>query len=330
MYGSLSGIRRGSRRPSPTQYQRQAAALSAQLNAQQRIATARHLADSFQAILQLHRQVFPSAQRPVASPPPPVDQAAIRKHHLQQQLRGVGLFNRAERKKRRHAAEQVALWEVTERSQRLEQQRHDWQCSLDEGWARLCANDPNAVLPTLEDAFADNEAPAVAVAVDGGEVSLVVLVPGVEAVPDSWPSVTAANNISLRRLGKRERADYHTIMVCGHVLATIREAFAVAPGLVAARVVALRVGAIDAYGRPRLECLMLGRTTRAALAPVLWDQVDAVAIVNDTFTDRRIVQDGRTRELHALDLAAEPDVAALIGQIDLSSLTRPTRFGHGS
>ncbi|SNS69232.1 hypothetical protein SAMN06893096_106234 [Geodermatophilus pulveris] len=44
----------------------------------------------------------------------------------------------------------------------------------------------------------------------------------------------------------------------GHALVTIKEALAVAPGIQWVRLIALRHAAADAYGRPRLECLLAG------------------------------------------------------------------------
>jgi hypothetical protein len=57
-------------------------------------------------------------------------------------------------------------------------QRAQLQHQLDERWSQLRGNDPEVVLATLAEAFEDNEAPAAAVAVDGAELDLVVLVPG--------------------------------------------------------------------------------------------------------------------------------------------------------
>src|SRR5579872_1553174 len=58
-------------------------------------------------------------------------------------------------------------------------QQAQWQQVLDHHWQFLCRNDPDAVLRTLAEAFEDNEAACAAVGIDGGEVSLVLLVPPV-------------------------------------------------------------------------------------------------------------------------------------------------------
>src|ERR671936_218685 len=61
-------------------------------------------------------------------------------------------------------------------------------------------------------------------------------------------------------------SDCYTLFVCGQVLVTVREAFAVAPGIRSARVAALRIDARDAYGQPKVSCLLAVRFEREGLA----------------------------------------------------------------
>ena len=61
-------------------------------------------------------------------------------------------------------------------------------------------------------------------------------------------------------------------LVAGYVLVTIREAFAVAPSLVATRVAVVRASEPDAYGLRRLECLLAARFARQALTGIRWDE----------------------------------------------------------
>ena len=95
------------------------------------------------------------------------------------------------------------------------------------------------MLLTLNEAFADNEAAASAVGVDGREVTMLVLVPGDSQIPQRKPTVTPAGNLSLKKLTKTEIADFYKELVFGHAVVTLREAFAVAPGIQSARIVAL-------------------------------------------------------------------------------------------
>jgi restriction endonuclease Mrr len=158
--------------------------------------------------------------------------------------------------------------EITARCAAQDAERANVQKALNEAWAALTANEPDVVLSTLEEAFEDNEAPAAAVGVANGEASLVVLVPSTDALPERRPTVTDAGNLSLRKLTKSDKADLYKLLVAGYVLVTIREAFAVAPSLVATRVAVLRASVPDAYGARRLECLLAARFTRQALAGI--------------------------------------------------------------
>jgi hypothetical protein len=206
---------------------------------------------TFQHILTLHRTEFPPAVRSAAPPPAQPDRSQIYAHYERLALQGIGRFKRAEREQ---ARQQAAAWTEAELHRQWNEQvhqHHQAQAYLDQMWQQLCANTPDVVLDTLQGAFEDNEAPSAALSVDGNEVSLALLVPGIdEVVPERWPTTTQAGNLSFKKLAERERSDYYTLFVCAQVLVTIREAFAVAPGIQTARVTALRIDGHSIYGAP--------------------------------------------------------------------------------
>ncbi|MEV6370441.1 DUF4236 domain-containing protein [Micromonospora musae] len=325
-YSSIGGGARRSGRsrgatPSTAAYQRQLVAQQRQAAQAQRAEEAQHLAQAFLRILALHRVEFPTATRPIAPPPAPPERSSIYKHYEQHALAGIGLFDRS---KRAAAKQQAAQWTEAETQRqwadRLQQQAA-WQQHLDQRWQQLCVNVPDVVIETLEEAFEDNEAPSAAVGVTGSEVSLVVLVPGVDhVVPDRMPTTAQAGNLSLRKLPQRDRADYYKQFISGQILVTIREAIAVAPAIESARVAVLRHDGADSYGRPRMSCLLAVKIHRRALNGVHWDTADAVAIVNDTNSELLQNPRPRTGDPQPLDLAAEPALAALINAVDLTEL----------
>jgi hypothetical protein len=231
----------------------------------------------------------------------------------------VSVFRPHERAEAKQAAAAAAEAEILATRRWRETQRHQRQIYLDQQWQALCANDPDTVLQTLAEAFEDNEAPAVAVGVEGTEVSLVVEVPGLDVIPDRMPEKTAVGNVAMPKMTKTARADYYKLMLCGHLLATLRETFAVGPGLASARVAVVRLSPFDAYGKRHPDCLLAARFTRSALSGVRWDLADAARIVNDTATDLHIRQRGQTSELLPLDLSDEPALAALLAACDLKS-----------
>jgi hypothetical protein len=176
-------------------------------------------------------------------------------------------------------------------------------------------------MDTLDEAFEDNEAPSAAVGVDGSEVSLVVLLAPVdEAVPTHMPTRTAAGNLSLKKLTQREKADYYKIFASGHLLVTVREAFAVAPGIASARIAAMRNDGLDADGKPRVCCLLAARFERTAFEQVQWVAADAPTIVNDIATELAANQRGRSKELTPVDLTQEPALEQLVQAVDLTEL----------
>ena len=267
---------------------------------------AQRLAAIFTEILNVHRQQFPPAQPPAAPRPELPDEGQLRSRHEHAALQGIGWFKRAERATARQHAAEAAAAELAALRQQAETATAHAQAELDEQWAQLLANDPDTLIATLAKAFEDNEAPAAPIGVDGDEVSLTVLVPADSAVPERMPATTPAGNLMLRKLPKGKRAAAYTLLVAGRLPVTLRETFAVAPGINAARVLALRDGGTDAYGKPRLECLLAGRWTRAGFEGVRWQDADAGAILQDTAAD--LTANVRRSQLQPIDLSKEPQI----------------------
>jgi hypothetical protein len=325
LYKSVGGQRR---RRSSDSGKATIAARRRQLAQAAKLAEAQQLLAAFQAVIALHRaEPFP-VEPPVAPNSPPVNDEEIHRRYIKDALVGIGLFKRAERASARSLATARAEVEIAAEHARVEEERGRIQAQLDERWRALCSNDPDSVLATICEAFEDNEAPAAAVAVEADEVTIVVLVPGPEAIPERMPQKTAAGNLSMPRLPKAARAAFYTQMVCGHLLATLRETFAVAPGINSVRAAAIRLSEFDAYGKPHPECLIAARFVRQALDGVQWATAEAGRIVVDTSTDLLIRSRGQARELLPLDLSREPQLAALLDALDLEDLAEPGHHAH--
>jgi hypothetical protein len=317
-YTPLGGGRRpAARRPSAGSYQRQ---LTVSPAAAAKAEEAQRLAGLFQELLAIHRESFAPAQPPVAPPPPAPDAAGVHERHRTAALDGIGLFSFGARAAAKEQAARAADTELRALAEQGRRQQAEYQAALDAWWAALLRNDPGTVLGTLAEAFEDNEAAAAPVGVDGDEVSVVVLAPDESVVPERMPGRTASGNLTLRKLRKGERSALYTQAVMGHVLVTIKEALAVAPGIEHLRVVALRRAGTDAYGRPRTECVLAGRWTRRALQGVAWRTADAVTVAQDT-ADELLVKLRGGKVLQPLDLDRHPDIRELLGVVDLEELT---------
>ncbi|MGY1777071.1 DUF4236 domain-containing protein [Geodermatophilus sp. SYSU D00804] len=306
-------------RPSPAAYQRQLAAAARAAEEAAKEEEARRLAAMFAELLSVHRAEFDRTRHPVAPPAPEPDVDAVRARHREAATAGLGLFQRAAKEAARRQADVAAEAEIAALRQEAQRQQADLQARLDEWWWALSTNDPDTVIAALAEAFEDNEAAAAPLGVDGDEVALVVLAPPETVVPERMPATTQAGNLSLRKLPKGERAQLYTEAVMGHVLVTLKEALAVAPAIRSARVVALRAAGTDAYGRPRLDCLLAGHWTRAALTGVQWSTADASTIARDTAAE--LLVDVKAKELRPLDLTGQPGLQALLDVVDVDELT---------
>lgn len=315
--GSAARSNRGAR-PAPG-----SPAVDRQLDAAHRAASkyaeAEWLREELRAIFDLHRTDFPAAQRPVAAAPA-VDAESIRQAHLARARAGVSVFAFRERKAALARAEEQAAAEVRQQQAAAESARADLQRAYDQWWQDLMAGDPDVTLARLAAAFEDNEAAAAAVGIEGAEAALVVVVPAPDELPQRYPTATQAGNLSLKRFTKTEAAELYQHAVFGHMVSTVREAFAEAPALAAAQIVAVRATAPDAYGRRRVELLAAGTCARAALDSVLWADADSVQVFHDCFTEHVYVEKGVTAALQPIDPATEPGLAPLLERIDLADL----------
>lgn len=125
------------------------------------------------------------------------------------------------------------------------------------------------------------------------EAQLALLAPDLAALPERHPTTTAAGNLSLKKLTKGEMADLYKQLVAGLVLATAKEAFAVAPGVTEIRIAVLRNTPADAYGKIRPEAILAARLARAALNGVRWTRADALTILNEISSELVTRHEGR-------------------------------------
>lgn len=316
LYHSVGGGR-GGRGTDPSRTS--IAAHERQLRQAEKLEQAQELLTALNSIINLHREEFTLATAPIVPAPKPVNYSEILHRHEQEALRGVKFFHRSARVSARAEAGKAATLEAEVESAKQRQEHAELQRQLDEQWHRLLANDPDTVFATLTEAFEDNEAPAAVAGVDHGEVSVVVMVPDLDVIPERMPEITDAGNVSLRKMTKSMRNSFYLLLVCGHVLVTVRETLAVAPGIRSVRVVVVRGTPPNAYGMRGIECLLAAVFTRDALERIQWDVAHAAMIVNDASTELCIWQ-GAADELRPLDLSDEPALTELLQAVDLEEL----------
>lgn len=296
------GGRRG-RRPALSQYEREQ-------RAAQRAQELQALAARVEHLLSLHRQEFPPARPPVAPPARPVDEKEIERRWLRRERAGIPWFRRRERRAARERARAAAAREIAQERRRREEEREALQRELDEHWRLLCANDPPTVLETLEAAFADNEAPAAPIDCENGRATVVLLVEGEELVPERVPTLTPTGRPTTRKLSQTDRNRFYRSWIFSNVLVTAKEAFAVAPGLAAVTVVALR-RETNPFGETRLSALYAGTFSRDRFERLDFsrdDVLDAPLYAEEV----RLETKGRTMAVRPLDLDKHPDLKDLV------------------
>ncbi len=212
-----------------------------------------------------------------------------------QSLKGIGVFERQARTAARLAArEQAEVWAI-DLMALAEAERKNSQEQIDLHWAKLHGNDPDTVVAALSARFTAAARPVRVHGVADGEAGLLTTVAGPDSVPDAKPAVTPSGAATLHKVNKTERAAMYQQLVASYVLLAAKEAMAIAPGLIAVRVIA-----VDGTGTP----LVAARLRRDALNAADW-RAGAWHVLHCIDPDARSDARGRTGELRTIDLRAD-------------------------
>lgn len=297
--------------------------VSAQLARPSKIEEGAAIAAVLQHLQHLHEHVFPAAEAPRVPPPSVEGQEQILAAHQREARRGLSVFSRKKRRLADEAARWAAFHEIEHRWAAAKTDHETRQQAADDWWGRLNACDPDTVWDQLGRAFADNEAAAAPLAVHDRHVDLAVLLPPVSALPPKMPGVTAAGNPSLRKMTKAQTALWYQVLAAGFILTTADEAFAVAPGLRSATLIALRPPD-DPDLITAAECVVACTVHRDNLvgSPRRGPSPD---VLTQVATELLVSPDGRSGAWKPLDLRDQPDLQAVIDKVDLDQLRPPPR-----
>jgi hypothetical protein len=110
-------------------------------------------------VLTAHRRTFPTATRPIAPPPTPVDRRRVFAEVWSRRKHGIPFHRLRERRLARETAEAETETRVRELQAAAEAQAASQQAALDEEWALLLKNDGHTVMAALEEAFEKGRRP---------------------------------------------------------------------------------------------------------------------------------------------------------------------------
>lgn len=282
--------------------------------ASERAEQAAEMAELEHRLTSFHLHPFGTARAPVAPPPEPVDEAALLGEHRARERAGFGpLAFTARRAAKARAAGTAAAAAQAETTCRADE-RTELQQRLDAGWARLLANEPKTVLTVLETAFADNEAPAAPIDCAEGRASVVILADPLSAIPVRKRAVTPSGVPTLHQRTKTERCQLYLAYLASTVLATVKEAFAVAPRLAEVAVLVVHQDLAAASPQDYVTAVYAGRFPRSRYEGRDWAALD---VVEELYTapDALLRRVGQTGELAPLELSDEPELTAVMAEL---------------
>lgn len=265
-------------------------------------------------LVSVHLEEFPMAQPQQAPPPAPTDRRAVLKNFHRQAVSSIPWYKWSQRRVAKRAATVQAELAIEADEQRRVEAQAEEQARLDASWRQLVSNDPQTVLATLEDAFEDNQAPAAAINCEGDEVAVVMLYESPDLVPERKPALTPPGKPTLHKRNKTERNELYAASLASNVLATLKETFAVGPGIRKVAVMVIRKDESPQHSRPILSCLYCGQFERSRLEQIDWSRIDPLAELTSV-PGALIERKGRTAEISPLNLSEVPDLAVLLRSV---------------
>lgn len=265
-------------------------------------------------LVTVHQEEFTAAVPPVVPPPSPVDEDGIRRRLRAQAEAGIGWWRFGLRRAARRSADGQVPVAVAGAQADAERQHQQAQAAADEIWRRLVANDPPTVLAALEQAFEDNASPAAAIDCEGSSVSVVMLFDGPDLVPDRKFAVTPGGRPTLHQRTKTERNQLYVQALASAAVATVKEAFAVAPAVQEVRLLVVRKEPQATTAADFLAAVYAGRFTRQRFAGLNWSTVDPLAVLL-TAPEALFRRRGVAGEVVPIDLSGEPELADVLAQV---------------
>ncbi|MGW2518956.1 TerD family protein [Streptomyces sp. NPDC001617] len=236
----------------------------------QRDAAIAELRELRRQMTEVHLQVFPAAHPPVLPEVPqlglPWALAEAQAFHLQ----GVGRLARAERAAAKQRAQQDAPAYLAAETARLHAIRDRMADEAGQWWQALLANDEGIVCEAVNTAFSDNPAAGCAVGVDGSVMSVLMRQQDLDTLPTQTPGLTSSGRPTLKNLTKRDRLLWWLTSMGSHLIATLKEGFATAPGITAIDLAVLT----RLPDTQRLGFVAYGRWTRQAIEGTVWREAE--------------------------------------------------------
>lgn len=266
---------------------------------------------------QAHEEDFEKASKPPAEDPDPIDQEAVKHRLIQEAQSGISPLKFGQRRSAREQALARLDEEIEAEQLRVRTEADERAERWERYWTALEANEEDVVLPTLEQAFEDNEAPAAAVSCRDARVDIVMRWPALDdLVPERKAAVTPTGKPTIKKRSKGERAELYLEALSSHALATAKESIAVCPYLKTIGIAVVRSGQDPARGDDVLEPILFGLLRHEQLFGLNWTNISATAAFLSAAEGRIGMRGkGSNKTLFGLNLEDDSEERDFIGKV---------------
>jgi hypothetical protein len=188
----------------------------------------------------VQRQRFTEAQPIVIPDPEPVDPTSFWEKEWAKRNGEVRFWQRARRTRLRAEVTEHAHRQAADAFAHARDEHRKQQAVADGWWDALTRGESSVLIAALNAAFADNPAPAIVVEASGSDAVVALALPGEAVLPEKQAHVTPTGRLSSKAWTKTEFNKVYAELLGAHLLATIREAWSVAPSLDHLRVIGFR------------------------------------------------------------------------------------------
>jgi hypothetical protein len=195
--------------------------------------------NALERLMGVGREKFVPLARPVVAAPRRLDAESISRAEWKKRRREVSVWDRSGRAALKTSIRESVSMYVAAHARWDDRAAARQQAVADSWWQHLLSGEPQVLSSVLVAAFADNPAPVKVVEARGSNAVLLLYLPPPSVLPERKANITPSGQLSTKAWTKTELNQVYAQLLAMHLLATLREAWAVAPSLQSIRVIGL-------------------------------------------------------------------------------------------
>lgn len=191
------------------------------------------------SLMKVQRDRFQEISCPVISEPDQVPSKAFYDKEMRRRRKEFKFWQFALKKVISEESWEFARGQSKALFNELLKAREIEQAKADAWWNLLTSGDQVTVTASLKLAFSDNPAPVVVHQAQDKNAILVLFLPAINVLPEKRLNITPTGRLSSKKWTNVEKNQVYGELLGAHLIATLREAWAVAPSLRSIRVVGI-------------------------------------------------------------------------------------------